>query len=140
MAYGHRTPHQARQGATIVLLAARGRSNARIAAQTRMHSDTVRTWRGWFAVGGLPALSPRARWRCTGLRPRTTEPAPRGNGAGRGRSAVGGSDRAVNRSGSGHPRLAARAAWPLPPGISVDAAADGGDVVARRCPTRLSSR
>ncbi|WP_406253491.1 helix-turn-helix domain-containing protein [Streptomyces atratus] len=53
MAYGHKTPHQARQRATIVLLAARGHSNARIAAQTRMHVDTVRTWRCRFAAGGL---------------------------------------------------------------------------------------
>ncbi|WP_261993487.1 IS630 family transposase [Streptomyces sp. 3211.6] len=61
MAYGHKTPHQARQRATIVLLAARGHSNARIAAQTRMHVDTVRTWRGRFAAGGLPALADRKR-------------------------------------------------------------------------------
>ncbi|MFD4949895.1 IS630 family transposase [Streptomyces sp. NPDC058409] len=61
MAYGHKTPHQARQRATIVLLAARGCSNARIAAQTRMHVDTVRTWRGRFAAGGLPALADRRR-------------------------------------------------------------------------------
>ncbi|MFE1881371.1 IS630 family transposase [Streptomyces diastatochromogenes] len=56
MAYGHKTPHQARQRATIVLLAARGRSNSRIAVETRLHVDTVRTWRGRFAKGGLPAL------------------------------------------------------------------------------------
>ncbi|MER6029819.1 helix-turn-helix domain-containing protein [Streptomyces sp. NPDC001851] len=61
MAYGHKTPHQARQRATILLLAARGCPNARIAAQTRMHVDTVRTWRGRFAAGGLPALSDRRR-------------------------------------------------------------------------------
>ncbi|GGV28556.1 hypothetical protein GCM10010260_81220 [Streptomyces filipinensis] len=61
MAYGHRTPHQARQRATIVLLAARGRPNARIAAQTRLHADTVSTWRGRFAAGGLPALTDRKR-------------------------------------------------------------------------------
>ncbi|WP_406130157.1 helix-turn-helix domain-containing protein [Streptomyces canus] len=61
MAYDHKTPHQARQRATIVQLAARGRSNARRAAQTRMHVDTVRTWRGRFTVGGLPALSDRRR-------------------------------------------------------------------------------
>lgn len=30
MAYGHKSPHHARQRATIVLLAARGRSNARL--------------------------------------------------------------------------------------------------------------
>jgi transposase len=61
MAYGHKTPHQARQRATIVLLAARGRPNARIAAQTCLHVDTVRTWRGRFAAGGLPALADRKR-------------------------------------------------------------------------------
>ena len=53
MAYGHKTPHQARQRATIVLLAARGRGNARIAAETHLDVDTVRSWRGRFAVGGL---------------------------------------------------------------------------------------
>uniref|UniRef100_UPI002F911E02 hypothetical protein n=1 Tax=Streptomyces sp. NBC_01001 TaxID=2903713 RepID=UPI002F911E02 len=51
MAYGHKTPHQARQRATIVLLAARGRPKARIAVQTRLHEDPVRTWRGRFAPG-----------------------------------------------------------------------------------------
>ncbi|MEU9125748.1 IS630 family transposase [Streptomyces sp. NPDC048506] len=61
MAYGHKTPDQARQRATIVLLAARGRPNARIAVQTRLHVDTVRTWRGRFAAGGLPALADRNR-------------------------------------------------------------------------------
>jgi transposase len=61
MAYGHKTGHQARQRATVVLLAARGRGNARIAAETRLHVDTVRTWRGRFAQGGLPALADRKR-------------------------------------------------------------------------------
>lgn len=61
MAYGHKTQHQARQRATVVLLAARGRGNARIAAETRLHVDTVRTWRGRFAEGGLPALADRKR-------------------------------------------------------------------------------
>jgi transposase len=61
MAYGHKTQHQARQRATVVLLAARGRGNARIAAETRLHVDTVRTWRGRFADGGLPALADRKR-------------------------------------------------------------------------------
>ncbi|MFD4949263.1 helix-turn-helix domain-containing protein, partial [Streptomyces sp. NPDC058409] len=54
MACGHKTPHRARRRAAIVLLAARGRSIARIAPLTRMHVDTVRSWRGRFAVGGLP--------------------------------------------------------------------------------------
>jgi transposase len=61
MAYGHKTQHRARQRATVVLLAARGRGNARIAAETRLHVDTVRTWRGRFADGGLPALADRKR-------------------------------------------------------------------------------
>nr|WP_242640698.1 helix-turn-helix domain-containing protein [Streptomyces kasugaensis] len=44
-----------------MLLAARGRPNARIAVQTPLHMDTVRTWRGRFAAGGLPALADRKR-------------------------------------------------------------------------------
>ncbi|MFE7660041.1 helix-turn-helix domain-containing protein [Streptomyces celluloflavus] len=44
-----------------MLLAARGRPNARIAVQTRLHMDTVRTWRGRFAAGGMPALADRKR-------------------------------------------------------------------------------
>ncbi|WP_306193167.1 IS630 family transposase [Streptomyces sp. MK5] len=69
MAYGHKTPYLARQRATIVLLAARGRSNARIAAETCLHVDTVRTWRGRFAAGRLPALADRKR---SGRPPRFT--------------------------------------------------------------------
>ena len=61
MAYGHKIPHQARQRATIVLLAARGLGNARIAAETRLHVDTVRSWRGRFAAGRVPALADRKR-------------------------------------------------------------------------------
>jgi transposase len=60
-AYGHKTEHQARMRAHIVLHAARGRSNARIAAETRLHVDTVRTWRNRFAGGGLSALADRRR-------------------------------------------------------------------------------
>ncbi|MEU0634152.1 IS630 family transposase [Streptomyces sp. NPDC005989] len=61
MAYGHKTPHQAWQRAAVVLLAACGQGNARIAAETHLHVDTVRTWRGRFAHGGLPALADRKR-------------------------------------------------------------------------------
>ena len=60
-AYGHKTPYQARVRSRIVLLATRGRSNARIAAEVGVHVDTVRTWRGRFADGGLPALVDRRR-------------------------------------------------------------------------------
>ncbi|MFI6007186.1 helix-turn-helix domain-containing protein [Streptomyces sp. NPDC051366] len=69
MAYGHKTPYQARVRAHLVLHAARGRSNARIAAETGLHVDTVRTWRGRFATGGLPALTDRKR---SGRPPRFT--------------------------------------------------------------------
>ncbi|WP_034092605.1 IS630 family transposase [Streptacidiphilus albus] len=60
-AYGHKTAYRARNRAQIVLHAARGRSNAHIARETRLHLDTVRTWRGRFADGGLPALADRKR-------------------------------------------------------------------------------
>ncbi|MFF3127369.1 IS630 family transposase [Streptomyces sp. NPDC057908] len=60
-AYGHKTPHQTRVRSQIVLLATRGRSNARIALEVGVHVDTVRTWRGRFADGGLPALADRRR-------------------------------------------------------------------------------
>jgi transposase len=61
MAYGHKTPYQARRRADLVLRAARGHSNARIAGETGLHVDTVRTWRGRFATGGLPALQDHKR-------------------------------------------------------------------------------
>lgn len=54
-AWGHKTPHQARVRAHIVLLAAQGRANARIADRVGVHVDTVRTWRGRFAELGMPA-------------------------------------------------------------------------------------
>ncbi|MGW1365226.1 IS630 family transposase [Streptomyces chartreusis] len=47
--------------AHVVLHAARGRSNARIARETGLHLDTVRTWRGRFAEQGLPGLFDRKR-------------------------------------------------------------------------------
>ena len=61
MAYGHKTPHQNRMRAHVVLHAARGRSNACIARETGLHVDTVRTWRGRFAEHGLPGLTDRKR-------------------------------------------------------------------------------
>ncbi|MFG2563153.1 helix-turn-helix domain-containing protein [Streptomyces sp. NPDC048496] len=60
-AHGHKTAHQDRVRAQIVLHAARGRGNARIARETGVHLDTVRTWRVRFAEGGLPALADRKR-------------------------------------------------------------------------------
>ncbi|MFI6603490.1 helix-turn-helix domain-containing protein [Nonomuraea sp. NPDC050536] len=61
MAYGHKTEYRLRLRAQVVLHAARGRSNARVARETDLHLDTVRTWRGRFAEQGLPALSDRKR-------------------------------------------------------------------------------
>ncbi|MFJ2580854.1 IS630 family transposase [Kitasatospora aureofaciens] len=61
MAYGHKTEYRLRVRAQVVLHAARGRSNARIARETGLHLDTVRTWRGRFAHGGLPVLTDRKR-------------------------------------------------------------------------------
>ncbi|WP_438297189.1 IS630 family transposase [Streptomyces sp. HUAS TT7] len=61
MAYGHKTEHRLRVRAQVVLHAARGRSNARIARETGLHLDTVRRWRGRFAQAGLPGLKDRQR-------------------------------------------------------------------------------
>ncbi|MFJ2722719.1 IS630 family transposase [Streptomyces sp. NPDC087437] len=61
VAYGHRTEYRDRVRARIVLLAARSRSNARIAVEAGVHVDTVRTWRGRFADLGLRGLLDRQR-------------------------------------------------------------------------------
>ncbi|MFJ5681074.1 IS630 family transposase [Streptomyces sp. NPDC093097] len=61
MAYGHKTEHRLRVRSQVVLHAARGRSNARIARETGLHLDTVRRWRGRFAQAGLPGLNDRQR-------------------------------------------------------------------------------
>ncbi|MGW7617563.1 helix-turn-helix domain-containing protein [Streptomyces antimycoticus] len=55
--------------AQVVLHAARGRSNARIARETGLHLDTVRTWRNRFAALGLTGLAERKR---SGRPPRFT--------------------------------------------------------------------
>ncbi|WP_241989748.1 MULTISPECIES: IS630 family transposase [unclassified Streptomyces] len=56
MAYGHKTEYRLRMRAQVVLHAARGRANARIARETGLHLDTVRRWRGRFAEHGLAGL------------------------------------------------------------------------------------
>jgi transposase len=61
MAYGHKTEYRLRLRAQVVLHAARGRSNARIARETGLHLDTVRRWRGRFAEQGLTGLTDRNR-------------------------------------------------------------------------------
>jgi transposase len=58
---GAKTAHRDRLRAQIVLAAARGRENARIAADLRVSADTVRKWRGRFAVRGLDGLRDLAR-------------------------------------------------------------------------------
>jgi transposase len=59
---GTKTPFRDRLRAQIVLAAARGRDNARIAAELRIHVDTARRWRGRFAARRLAGLEdlPRA--------------------------------------------------------------------------------
>ncbi|MFI1415163.1 IS630 family transposase [Streptomyces sp. NPDC020707] len=61
MAYGYKTEYRMRLRAQVVLHAAHGRSNARIARETGLHLDTVRCWRGRFADRGLPGLADRER-------------------------------------------------------------------------------
>jgi transposase len=53
---GGKTHWRDRLRAEIVLAAARGRPNARIAADLRCGEDTVRKWRGRFAEKGLAGL------------------------------------------------------------------------------------
>jgi transposase len=54
---GAKTAHRDRLRAQIVLAAARGQDNARIAADLRVTTDTVRKWRGRFAGRGLDGLA-----------------------------------------------------------------------------------
>jgi transposase len=58
---GAKTPHRDRLRAQIVLAAARGHPNARIAAGLGISVDTVRKWRGRFAARGLDGLRDRPR-------------------------------------------------------------------------------
>jgi transposase len=54
---GAKTAHRDRLRAQIVLAAARGRDNARIARDLAVSQDTVRKWRGRFAGRGLNGLA-----------------------------------------------------------------------------------
>jgi transposase len=56
-ARGAKTAYRDRLRAQIVLAAARGQDNARIAAGLRITVDTVRKWRDRFAVRGLAGLA-----------------------------------------------------------------------------------
>lgn len=60
-AYGHKTPHRDRARALIVVLAARGYSNEKVASRAGVHVDTARRWRGRFAEQGLAGLTDRPR-------------------------------------------------------------------------------
>lgn len=60
-ARGQKTPYRDKIRAQIVLLAARGWTNTRIAARVAVTVDTVRTWRGRFAAQGLAGLTDRPR-------------------------------------------------------------------------------
>ena len=51
-----KTPYRDRLRAQVVLAAARGRANERIAADLRVSAATVRKWRGRFALRGLGGL------------------------------------------------------------------------------------
>ncbi|MGF7233789.1 MAG: IS630 family transposase [Frankia sp.] len=61
MAYSRKTPYRDRLRAEIVLAAAGGLPNARIAARVHTTVDTVRTWRGRFADQGIEGLTDRKR-------------------------------------------------------------------------------
>ena len=56
-ARGAKTAYRDRLRARIVMAAARGWDNARIAADLRVAVDTVRKWRGRFAARGLDGLA-----------------------------------------------------------------------------------
>ncbi|WP_405876643.1 helix-turn-helix domain-containing protein [Streptomyces sp. NBC_00005] len=60
-AWGHKAEYRLRVRAQIVLHAARGLPNARIAERVGVHVDTVRTWRSRFAELGMPGLADRKR-------------------------------------------------------------------------------
>ena len=68
-ARGHKSPHRDKLRAQIVLDAARGHNNARIARARHVTEDRVRKWRGRFADEGLTGLVDRAR---SGRPPRFT--------------------------------------------------------------------
>ena len=66
---GAKTAYRDRLRAQIVLAAARGHPNARIAAGLGISVDTARKWRGRFAARGLDGLQDLPRpGRVAGLR------------------------------------------------------------------------
>ena len=71
---GAKTAYRDRLRAQIVLAAARGHPNARIAAGLGISIDTVRKWRGRFAARGLDGLQDRPRPAGRGGSARRTGP------------------------------------------------------------------
>ncbi|WP_204041357.1 helix-turn-helix domain-containing protein [Acrocarpospora phusangensis] len=69
LAHSHTAPYQQVIRIRIVLDAAHGYSNARIALRQRVHLDTVRRWRGRYADQGVDGLKDRPR---SGRPPRFT--------------------------------------------------------------------
>ncbi|MGV9386695.1 helix-turn-helix domain-containing protein [Nonomuraea sp. NPDC003707] len=69
LAHSHTAPYQQVVRIRIVLDAAHGYSNARIALRQRIHLDTVRRWRGRYADQGIDGLKDRPR---SGRPPRFT--------------------------------------------------------------------
>ncbi|QYC38770.1 hypothetical protein Nocox_05715 [Nonomuraea coxensis DSM 45129] len=69
LAHSHTAPHQQVIRVRIVLDAAHGYSNARIALRQHVHLDTVRRWRDRYADQGLDGLKDRPR---SGRPPRFT--------------------------------------------------------------------
>ena len=61
LARARKAPLRSVQRAWIVLAAADGQHNARIARDLAVHVDTVRTWRGRFAAEGMKGLADRPR-------------------------------------------------------------------------------
>lgn len=61
LACARNAPLRGVQRAWIVLAAADGQRNAEIGRSVGMHVDTVRTFRGRFATGGLASLADRHR-------------------------------------------------------------------------------
>ncbi|SFJ17719.1 Transposase [Streptosporangium canum] len=61
LAYSRTAPYQQVVRIRIVLDAAHGYANARIALRRQVHIDTVRTWRGRYADQGMDGLKDRPR-------------------------------------------------------------------------------
>jgi transposase len=61
VARARKAPLRSVQRACIIVAAADGHSNAKIARDLGIHVDTVRTWRGRFAADGMNGLADRPR-------------------------------------------------------------------------------